>query len=173
MKKIKTMKGLFRLGAIIILIAPITGCGKKETVKSDLEKIMNLHKAQQVSHFREDIALFVNQFSDSMIAVKDGRITINNKDSATKRIQEYFNKVVIKKWEDVNEPMVSFSKDSSMAYMVVDKMIVIEYANDQNKLVEESTHFAWVVILVRQPDGEWKIVCNVSTKGQEQIKAVK
>lgn len=167
------MKILFQLGAIIIMIAPVTGCGKKETIKSDMEKIMDLHKAQQVSHYKENIAMFVNQFSDSMIAVKDGKITIVNKDSATKRVQEYFNKVVIKKWEDVKEPQISFSRDSSMAYMVVDKMIVIEYANDQKKQVEESTHFAWVVILVRQPGGEWKIICNVSTKGQEQIKVVK
>lgn len=161
------MKILLQFGTTIVMIALATECGKKETVKSDLEKIMDLHKAQQVSHYKEDIAMFVNQFSDSMIAVKDGKITVINKDSATKRVQGYFNNVVIKKWEDVKEPLVSFSKDSSMAYMVVDKMVVIEYKNDQKKLVEESTHFAWVVILVRQPGGEWKIVCNVSTNEPE------
>jgi len=167
------MKALLQLGAAIITINLAAGCAKKETVRSDMEKIMDLHKAQQVSHYKEDVAMFVNQFSDSMIAVKNGKITIINKDSATKRIQGYYDNVMIKKWEDVKEPLVSFSKDSSMAWMVVDKMIVMEYENEEKKLMEESTHFAWVTILGKQSNGEWKIVCNVSTNEPGLFKEIK
>jgi len=41
--------------------------------------------------------------------------------------------------------------------------VVLTYKDEENKTIEETTHFAWVSVLKKQENGEWKIVCNIST----------
>ena len=62
--------------------------------------------------------------------------------------------------------MIEFSTDASMAYMIVDKLVVLTYKNAENIDIEETTRFAWVSVF-KKLSNHWKLVCNVSTNEPE------
>lgn len=160
-----------RLFAQFLLLAVIGFWGACQPEKFDFEaekqSLLRLHRAQQAAHLQKNVTAFIAQFDQNMLSVNQGKITTMSPEAARPRIQSYFETVKFKKWADVNPPRIAFSDDASMAYMVVDKMVILTYLDEQKQTVEESTHFAWVSIYKKQPDGEWTIVCNVSTNEPE------
>lgn len=147
----------------IMLTALSAGCCRKPGIEKEQRKLLDLHAQQQDAHLQKNAKQFVSQFAENMLSVNGGRISVSVKDSALKKFQNYFEQVAFSKWEDVAPPVIEFSADASMAYMVVDKRVVLTYKNGENRLVEETTRFAWVSIFKKQADGEWRIICNVST----------
>ena len=163
------IKPFFVLTTVTVTICFFT-CTRKPEIEIERDRLLFLHKAQQDAHLGKHAKLFVDQFAENMISVNRGKILRLAKDSALKRFQAYFDKVEFKKWEDVSSPVIEFSADASMAYMVIDKLVVLTYKDEKNKPVEETTHFAWVSVFKKQADSEWKIVCNVSTNEPEILK---
>lgn len=159
----------FLLTALSLFLILFYSCKQKPDLEAERKGLLALHKEQQDAHLNENAKQFVDQFADSMLSVNRGKISITTKDSALKRFSTYFSNVEFKKWEDVNPPVIEFSADASMAYMVVDKQVILTYKNEENKDIEETTHYAWVSIFKKQASGEWKIVCNVSTNQLEVI----
>jgi hypothetical protein len=156
-------KNKIALPTLMFLALTTIQCGRKPDFEAEKQKLLQLHTEQQAAHLEENAEQFVRQFEDGMISVNSGKIAATRKDDALKRFQKYFDTVTFKKWEDVAPPQIVFSDDASMAYMVVDKLVVLTYENEQKQTIEETTHFAWVSIFKKQPNGAWKITCNVST----------
>ena len=153
----------FQQAAIVIAFLLLPGCVQRPELAKEREKLLALHSEQQYAHLHKNAKQFVEQFAENMVSVNRGKISVVPRDSALKRFQNYFRDVEFIKWEDVNPPVIEFSADASMAYMLVDKLVVLTYKGEGKGPVEETTHFAWISVFKKQPDGEWKIVCNVST----------
>jgi ketosteroid isomerase-like protein len=147
-------------------------CGRKPNLEKERQTLLLLHTQQQAAHLNKNAKQLVHQFADNMLSVDRGKISITIKDSAEKKFQHYFENVLFKKWEDLQPPVIEFSADASMAYMLVDKLVVLMYTNAENKNIEETTHFAWVSIFKKQAGGQWKIVCNISTNEPETTKVL-
>lgn len=151
-----------------MILCSVLACQpEKADFEAEKQKLLRLHRAQQDAHLQKNVEAFVSQFDQNMLSVNRGKINTMSPTAARPRIQSYFDQVNFKKWADVSPPRIEFSNDGSMAYVVVDKMVILTYLDEQKQTVEESTHFAWVSICKKQPDGEWKIVCNVSTNEPE------
>ncbi|MBK6479065.1 MAG: hypothetical protein IPF93_12405 [Saprospiraceae bacterium] len=163
---IKLANRYFVLLVLSLLLFSFFGCCKKPDLESERLTLLELHKEQQVAHLNKEANLFVDQFADKMVSVKGGKISTTSKDSALLRFQRYFDKVDIQEWSDINPPMIEFSTDASMAYMIVDKLVVLTYKNAENIDIEETTRFAWVSVF-KKLSNHWKLVCNVSTNEPE------
>ncbi len=166
---IKTTR-CFRLQLLLSALILFYSCNNKPAPDAERKKLLALHQEQQEAHLHKNAKQFVEQFAENMVSVNRGKISVMAKDSALKRFQDYFRDVEFKKWEDVSPPLIEFSRDASMAYMVVDKRVLLTYKGEEEKPVEEATRFAWVSIFKKQADGEWKIVCNISTNEPGLIK---
>lgn len=165
---------LFAQFWLLVVLGFLSACQpKKIDFEAEKQKLLRLHRAQQDAHLQKNVTAFISQFDQNMLSVNHGKITTMSPEAARPRVQSYFDEVKFKKWADVSPPRIEFSDDGSMAYMVVDKMVILTYLDEQKHTVEESTHFAWVSICKKQPDGEWKIVCNVSTNEPEFKKILK
>lgn len=158
----------FYLSVLAAITFFISSCGKMPDLEVEKQKLMILHKEQKDAHLHKNAKQFVNLLANNMISINHGKISTTTRDSLLLRFQSYFDKVQIQEWKDVSPPVIDFSVDATMAYMVIDKLIVVTYINEHNELIEESTHFAWVSIFKKQEDGDWKIVCNVSTNEPER-----
>ncbi|PKP32702.1 MAG: hypothetical protein CVU00_11440 [Bacteroidetes bacterium HGW-Bacteroidetes-17] len=154
---------VFILIALTMTTVFFNGCAKSPDFEAENQKLLAIHRAQKDAHLNKDVKQFVNLFSNPMISIKRGLITTVTQDAALERFKNYFNSVIIKSWDDIAAPVIDFSEDATMAYMVVDKLVVLTYENEENRTIEETTHFAWVSVFKKQEDGEWKIVCNIST----------
>ncbi|MBK7372775.1 MAG: hypothetical protein IPJ09_15305 [Saprospiraceae bacterium] len=164
---IKLNNRFFVLVAVCPFLLSFTACCKKPDLEKERLTLLELHKEQEVAHLNKDANLFVDQFADKMVSVKGGKISTTSKDSTLLRFQNYFDKVEIREWTDINPPRIDFSTDASMAYVIVDKLVLLTYKNAENNLIEEITHFAWVSIFKKSKREGWKLVCNVSTNEPE------
>ncbi len=129
-------------------------------------KILELHRAQRDYHFNKDSIAFANQLSEDFISVNRGEITSPTTEETISRYHDYFSSVEFIKWDDLQEPIIRFSDDGTMAYIIVDKIVKVNYMGEDGIRVEGETHFAWTAIYTKHND-EWKIDCVSSTNKPE------
>jgi hypothetical protein len=145
----------------------------KSTGEADQAKLLKIHEDARNAHFGRNAQIMIEQFAEEMISVNHGKISKTiSPEKDIERFQSYFNSVEFKKWDDVNPPEVRFSEDHTLAYMVVDKLVVLEAKDSVGKPFQETTHFAWVGIYRKQNDGDWKLECITSTNEPEVVKNV-
>ena len=161
MNKVTSIKKIFPLTLVLFLSL---SCNEVQEISLSQEKnkILKLHNAQRDYHFNKDSIAFANQLSNNFISVNKGRISFPKKEETISRYNGYFSSVEFIKWDDVSEPIIKFSDDGSMAYTIVDKIVVVTYKDENGNTVEGKTHFAWTAIYKKYGD-EWKIDCVTST----------
>ena len=155
------IKSIFLLTSVSVFFL---SCNKTQeiSISDEKNKILSLHNAQREYHFNKDSIAFANQLSDNFISVNKGEITRPKREETISRYNGYFSSVEFVKWDDVSEPIIKFSDDGSMAYTIVDKVVVVTYKDDNGNTVEDKTHFVWTAIY-KKYGNEWKIDCVTST----------
>jgi hypothetical protein len=162
------------LGVAIILLL-VWACAPKSngSVEEDIAQLMKIHNDQRVAHFEKKPEILLQQGAAKAISVNKGKIdSTATPESSMARWSNYFNSVEFRKWDDVNAPVIRFSADRSLAYMIVDKEVIVEGLDETGKKVEETVRYAWVNILRKQSDGQWKSECIISTNQTEQVRAL-
>ncbi|MDW3647298.1 MAG: nuclear transport factor 2 family protein [Bacteroidia bacterium] len=158
MKKLLSLLFSFIIASILLFAC------NSQTSFDELKEtaaILKLHNLQRDYHFNKDSNAFVNQMSENFISVNRGEITHPKKAETLSRYHAYFSSVEFVKWDDVNEPIIKFSEDGSLAYTIVDKIVRTRYNNGTGEEIEGETHFAWTAIYRKTAEG-WKIE-NVSS----------
>ena len=150
---------LITFGAILIC-----SCNSRIDNRSgDSEIILQMHSNQRDYHFNKDSVAFADQLSENFISVNRGIISQPTKEETISRYHHYFSSVEFIKWDDKSEPIIKFSDDGSIAYTIVDKIVSVRYEDDNGKIQESETEFAWTAIY-RKYGKEWKIDCVTSTE---------
>ena len=140
----------------------LVSCSNVNKNEKDVEAIKNLLQQERGAHFQKDVALFVSEFSNNMISVNKGVVSQLSTEEYKKRFAAYFNEVRFIKWNDVTKPIIKFSEDHSLAYAIVQKLVILERKDSTSKIVRDTTNFAWTSIY-RKQQNEWKLECNTST----------
>src|SRR5687768_4205120 len=91
------------------LVLPAISCYRSPDFKKERAEIIALLNMERKAHFEKNVTLFMSEFSDSMISVNRGVVTLGNNDQRRRRIQEYFNSVDFIKWDDVVPPKINFA----------------------------------------------------------------
>lgn len=149
------------ISGVFILLSACTPQQKFDEA-SERSRIMALHNLQRTYHFEKMTEEFVTLFSENHISVNRGAISRPSGAENRERFNRYFESVEFEKWDDIDPPVIRFSDDGSMAYTIVHKEVVVNYRNEDNEKVRESTGFSWVAIYKKYA-GEWKIDCVAST----------
>ena len=66
------------------------------------------------------------------------------------------------KWDDRKPPVIRFSDDGSVAYVAVQKEVIIKSAAENGSSQTDTTNFAWLTVYKKYKTA-WKIDCVVST----------
>ena len=143
----------------------LTACQEAPTTDLDAERdqILRLHEWQRDYHFNKDSIAFVDQLSTDFVSVNRGAITRPARAATLARYHQYFSAVEFVRWDDLAEPIIRFSDDGSLAYTIVDKLVIVRYAGEDGQVVTDTTHFAWTAIY-RKHGGDWAIECVTSTE---------
>ena len=162
-----------RIPGILVLFVLIISCSVDPTNRDDRAQLEQLHRQQRDAHLSKSAKMMVDQFAEDIISVNHGQIdSVYTRSEDSLRFQTYFNSVSFKKWDDVTPPKIRFSRDGSMAYMIVDKLVILETIDSAGDKIEETTRFAWVAIFRKQDSGAWKIECVASTNREEETRAL-
>ncbi len=149
-----------------------SGNVKEVSLADEKEKILKMHHAQRDYHFEKDSINFASQLSDNFISVNRGIIDKPKREETISRYNGYFSSVEFVKWDDVSEPIIKFSDDGSLAYTIVDKIVVVRYKGENGQTKEDKTHFAWTAIY-KKYGNEWKIDAVTSTNKPNENSDVK
>lgn len=130
---------------------------------ADRSRLMELHEEARTFHFEKNAKGMVNGFADNFISVNRGKVdTILSREEDNRRFQAYFDAVKFKKWDDISPPIIRFSDDHSLAYVIIDKLVVLDTKDSVGADVESTTHFAWISIF-RKRNNDWHLECVAST----------
>lgn len=154
----------------IISISLVMVSCHQNSDSADRAKLMELHHKSREAHFSKNAKVLVEGFSENFLSVNRGKIdSLTTREEHTIRFQKYFDAVKFKKWDDLTPPTIRFSNDHSLAYMTVNKLVVLETKDTVGNLMEETTHFAWIAIFRKQNNGDWKVECVASTNEPELV----
>ena len=151
-------KASFTFAVLVFVYA----CCPTPDLAKERQEILELLQQEQRAHLEKNVDLFMSEFADGMIAVNRGSVVARSEAENRERIGKYFSSVDFVKWDDVQEPVISLSADGTMAYAIVQKEVILAQKDSTGKVVNDTTHFAWVSIY-RKQSGNWKVECNVST----------
>lgn len=148
----------------VLLCLLFFSCNK--TPKPDLEKekaeILRLEALQREYHFQKNAADFVKMFSKDFVSLNRGMIGRPTAAENFDRFSRYFGSVEFVKWDDVNPPLVRISDDASVAYSILDKLVILKMKDESGAEIMDTTHFAWMTVYKKE-NAAWKIDAVSST----------
>ncbi|MBO6525266.1 MAG: hypothetical protein JJ971_15665 [Balneolaceae bacterium] len=142
---------------------------RSDNREGDIETITKMHNEQRTYHFEKMAEEFANQLSDEFISLNRGIVSQQTYEEHKSRYIQYFNSVEFQVWDDTEVPIFRFSNDNSLAYTIVQKDVVVNYQDEEGKLLRDSVHFAWLAVYRKIETGEWKIESVASTNAEPVI----
>jgi hypothetical protein len=135
--------------------------------KSDYEKekkeILILNEQQRENHFIKNARGISDLSSDKFLLIDGGKILTPSRESQLKNFESYFNAVNFIKWDDIKEPEVRFSKDASIAYVAVEKIVILNGIGASGREVTDTSHYAWMSVYKKTKTG-WELDAIASTR---------
>jgi len=151
---------------LLMLLMSVPALLAQERSSVDLERekaeLLKVHRADREAHFRTDVAMLLERNQDEFIYVGEGKIYRTKKSDGRKQFEEYFRDAKYSEWDDLEPPIISVSKDASMAWMIV--RIRVKRTQKDTSGVERESKFIYAGIMTYEKrGGKWMRVANVST----------
>ena len=121
--------------------------------------LIHLIEQEKQAHLGKNPELIVSAQSPNYRNISAGKLSKPSSDSSVAIFRKYFKNSDFIKWENEQQPIITFSDDSSMAYAIIQKEVMLK-GKKENKI--EDTHFIWVAIY-KKYDHQWKRDCVIST----------
>lgn len=153
-------KRLIQQLSLFLLLVILISCHSPINFENEKKTILLLDEQAREHHFKKDAAALVKNLSKNFLAINKGTISQPAIDESYQQFDRYFKSVEFVKWDNVKEPVVRFSDDASLAYVCIDKLVILKLKDEHEKL--DTTHFAWLSVY-RKSKGEWKLDCIAST----------
>ena len=152
-------------GMIIILVLFTLTFISCQSNNPDFEvlrsEIMQLHQATIDAHWNKDVDFFVKNMAEEYVFVQNGEIQRPAKDEIIAKMSGYLHHTTFTEYRDVQEPIIGFSNDGSVAWSIVQVKVAGNRALDDG--TERGLDFtcAWITLYKRQGDN-WVRLAEVS-----------
>ncbi len=150
---------------VILLFVACAVCASAQpsaNLEKDKAELLRLHKSDREAHFKTDVEMLLENSPEEFISVSRGKISRSGKADARKMFTQYFRDAKYYEWDDVEEPIIRISNDSSMAWMITRTRVRRVQRNAAGAGQEEKFDYAGIMTYERR-DGRWVRVANVST----------
>ena len=125
-------------------------------------EILEIHKEEIKAHLNKDVDFFIKNISESYVSVSRGEIRRPSKDEIKLQFSNYLNNTTFVEYRDLQEPIIEFSDDGTVAWSIVRvKVVGIRRMNDGT---ERELDFicAWITLYRRQ-NNKWIRLGEVSS----------
>ncbi len=139
----------------------LIGCQSSPDFEALRSEILELHKATIDAHWNKDVDFFVKDLADDFLSVQNGEIQKPEKDEITARMSDYLNHTTFTEYRDLQEPIIGFSKDGSVAWSIVQVKVAGKRMMEDGTERELDFTCAWITLYERQED-KWIRLGEVS-----------
>ena len=126
------------------------------------EEILALHKASIDAHLEKNIPFFTQDVSDEFTTVSRGEIYKPTKEEINAMFTNYLENTEFSEYRDLQEPIVGFSKDGSVAWTIVQVKVVGKRKMDDGTIADLDFTSSWIMLYERQGD-KWDKLVNASS----------
>jgi hypothetical protein len=150
--------------SIVLLVAGAHAARVQPAADLEREKaeLLRLHRAAREAHFKTDVEMLLANSADEFVSVSGGKISRVTRADTRKRFAEYFRGAKYFEWDDAEPPVVSVSRDGSMAWMITRVRVRRTQRDAAGTEREERFVYAGIMTYEKRA-GRWVRVANVST----------
>jgi ketosteroid isomerase-like protein len=125
-------------------------------------EILDFHKKFIDDHLNKNIDSFIEDYAEDYIFVANGDISRRAKDEFASSFSDYLKSTTFSEYRDLEEPIIGFSKDGSMAWSIVKVKVAGAREIENGSIKEFDVTYAWITLYERQGDN-WIRIVEVST----------
>ncbi len=153
---------IFSLAALIILTTVLTACQTQQDKDVLKSEILDFHKKFIDDHLTRNIDSFVKDYAEDYIFVAYGEINHPSKEEFKESFSNYLNSTTFSEYRDLDEPIIGFSKDGSLAWSIVRVKVAGSQNLEDGSQNDFDVTYAWITLYERQGD-KWIRTVEVST----------
>ncbi len=148
--------------SFFILIVLLIGCQSHPDFEAFRAEILDLHKSFIEAHLNKNVDFMVRDISDDYFAVSRGEINKPSPEKMKSDLSGYINNTVFSEYRDLEEPIIGFSKDGSLAWAVFKVKVAGRLSTEDGSERKVDFICAWIALYERQDD-KWILLGDVST----------
>jgi len=124
-------------------------------------QILDLHKESIKAHLEKDADFFIDEMSEDYFQVSNGEIRHPSREEMRERMSSYLNETTFTEYRDMQEPIIGFSDDGSIAWSLVQVKVS---GRRKTGGAERALDFtcAWINLFKRHED-KWVRLGDVSS----------
>lgn len=145
-------KYCYHIVVFFLVIELTISCSGRANIEEARAEIMRMHNNQRIAHMQKDVALLLSDSIGDYMEVNRGGVNRPTNSESTQRFQAYFDAVDFVKWDDISEPVITFSDDATMATTVVKKLVITRDKSDSSRV--DTAQYAWLAIY-KKVNGKW------------------
>ena len=126
------------------------------------QEILDLHHKTIDAHLKKDPGFFTEHMAEGYFAVQNGEIRRPTREDAAGEYARYLATTTFTEYRDLQEPLVGFSKDGSIAWSVVRVKVAGSERAETGPERDFDLVWAWVTLYERK-DGRWIWLGEAST----------
>ena len=153
---------VFRFGLFAILVITAVSCHRQPDLGSLRAEILELHRSFIQAHIDKDPAFIASFTSPDYLFVSNGRVQNMDAGEMEQMLTEYFDSTEFSEYSDVENPIVGFSRDGSLAWAIVQVRVAGTRSMPDDSTRTFDTLWAWITLYQREGD-QWLRIADVST----------
>ena len=126
------------------------------------EEILALHKASIDAHLEKNIPFFTQDVSDDFVTVSRGDIYKPTKEETNTMFTNYLENTEFSEYRDVQEPIVGYSHDGSIAWTIVQVKVIGKRKMNDGTVADLDFTSSWIMLYERQGE-KWIRLVNASS----------
>ncbi len=134
--------------------------------ESDLEKyrqeILDLHRDAIRAHLEKDVGFFTRDLANDYFSVGNGSIRHPSKEEIDQQFSNYINNTEFTEYRDLEDPLIGFSDDGSLAWSIVRVRVAGERTVEADSIRRFDTTWAWITLYKREGN-RWLRMGEVSS----------
>jgi len=118
------------------------------------QEILDLHQKTIDAHWQKDAGFFPGHMGDEYFAVQNGEIRRPTRQDIAAEYERYLATTTFTEYRDLQEPLIGFSKDGSVAWSVVRVKVAGSERDEAGAAKDFDLVWAWITLYERK-GGRW------------------
>lgn len=152
----------FFMITLVFLAVMQNGCQRSPDIEVLRSEILDFHKKFIDDHLDKNIDSFVEDYAEDYIFVANGKISHPSKEEFKTSFSDYLSSTTFSEYRDLEEPMIGFSRDGSLAWSIVKVKVAGSRNIGDGSQKNFDVIYAWITLYRRQGD-KWIRTVEVST----------
>lgn len=125
-------------------------------------EILALHKRSIQAHWDKDIDYFTRDVADEYLSVSNAEIRTLTSEEIEAQFRSYLHNTTFTEYKDLREPLIGFSKDGSLAWMIAQIKVAGRRVMEDGAEWDLDFTCAYIMLYARKGE-RWIRLGDVST----------